>query len=183
MLILRWVIQRNAWLSGSRMSYRGSSHRCIVPLNLTKILHRWWEEKDKFDYRNPHACSGCGHYIQMVKDVSYAIGCGTALCETVKGRSYQNAHIFVCNYGDGYNESPEPYAEGQACSDCPTGHPVCVQGLCDARWPTNEQARPSWRTGHHIVTCSPPQTGLIEIVTMIWRCIDLHMFDIVSMKL
>lgn len=104
-----------------------------LPLNLTKILHRWWEEKDKFDYRNPHACSGCGHYIQMVKDVSYAIGCGTALCETVKGRSYQNAHIFVCNYGDGYNESPEPYAEGQACSDCPTGHPVCVQGLCDAR--------------------------------------------------
>uniref|UniRef100_K1QLA2 Peptidase inhibitor 16 n=1 Tax=Magallana gigas TaxID=29159 RepID=K1QLA2_MAGGI len=104
-----------------------------LPLNLTKILHRWWKEKDKFDYRSPNACSGCGHYIQMVKDVSYAIGCGTALCETVKGRSYQNAHIFVCNYGDGYNESPEPYAEGQACSDCPTGHPVCVQGLCDAR--------------------------------------------------
>ncbi|XP_034298971.2 glioma pathogenesis-related protein 1 [Magallana gigas] len=104
-----------------------------LPLNLTKILHRWWKERDKFDYRNPNACSGCGHYIQMVKDVSYAIGCGTALCETVKGRSYQNAHIFVCNYGDGYNESPEPYAEGQACSDCPTGHPVCVQGLCDAR--------------------------------------------------
>lgn len=36
-----------------------------VPLNLTKILHRWWKEKDKFDYRNPNACSGCGHYIQV----------------------------------------------------------------------------------------------------------------------
>lgn len=40
-------------------------HGYAVPLNLTKILHRWWKEKDKFDYRNPNACSGCGHYIQV----------------------------------------------------------------------------------------------------------------------
>ena len=36
-----------------------------------------------------------------------------------------------------YNESPEPYAKGQPCSDCPTGRPVCNQGLCDARWLPN----------------------------------------------
>ncbi|XP_062578942.1 glioma pathogenesis-related protein 1-like [Saccostrea cucullata] len=103
-----------------------------LPLNISKVLHRWWGEKNKYDYRNPYGCpKGCGHYIQMVKDVSFAIGCGTSLCETVKGRNYKNAHIFVCNYGDGYNESMEPYYEGTPCSDCPTGHPVCNQGLCD----------------------------------------------------
>ncbi|XP_048733025.2 glioma pathogenesis-related protein 1-like [Ostrea edulis] len=104
-----------------------------LPLNISKVLHRWWGEKDKYDYEKPHSCStGCGHYIQMVKDVSYAVGCGTSFCREVKGRNYKNAHIFVCNYGDGYNESLEPYAEGPPCSDCPTGRPVCNQGLCDA---------------------------------------------------
>lgn len=42
------------------------------------------------------------NHFQMVRDVSYAVGCGTALCKDVKGRSYKNAHVFVCNYGDGY---------------------------------------------------------------------------------
>ncbi|XP_035757572.1 glioma pathogenesis-related protein 1 [Egretta garzetta] len=60
-----------------------------------------WYNEGRFYTFAVHKCTKlCGHYIQVVWDYSYKIGCAVTLCKEVAG--IQNAANFVCNYSPGF---------------------------------------------------------------------------------
>ncbi|XP_009889720.1 PREDICTED: glioma pathogenesis-related protein 1-like [Charadrius vociferus] len=63
---------------------------------------RAWANKCIFEhnvYLLQKCTKVCGHYIQVVWDDSYKIGCAVTLCKEVAG--IRNAANFICNYSPG----------------------------------------------------------------------------------
>ncbi|NXK84830.1 GRPL2 protein, partial [Amazona guildingii] len=95
--------------------------------NVTGAIKSWYDEVAFYVF-NVHACSkSCGHYLQVVWDYSYKIGCAVAPCYKVGG--IQNAANFVCNYAPSGNLPRRPYIEGRSCSHCANGD-TCENQLC-----------------------------------------------------
>ncbi|KAM9578202.1 GLIPR1-like protein 1 isoform 1-T1 [Guaruba guarouba] len=95
--------------------------------NVTGAIKSWYDEVAFYVF-NVHACSkSCGHYLQVVWDYSYKIGCAVAPCNKVGG--IRNAANFVCNYAPSGNLPRRPYIEGRSCSHCANGD-TCENKLC-----------------------------------------------------
>lgn len=78
------------------------------------------------------SCAGgtVGHYTQVLWANSARLGCG-----------YTSAIGTICNYAPGGNVGgyTNYVQSGAACSACPSGYDVCVNGLC-----SSGSAAPSW---------------------------------------
>ncbi|XP_032063395.1 GLIPR1-like protein 1 [Aythya fuligula] len=87
-----------------------------------------WYKHNIFYNFSLHTCiKKCNHYIQVVWDKSYKLGCAVVFCEEVGG--IRNAANFICNYGPAGNFLRRPYKEGVPCSRCSKGD-ICRYKLC-----------------------------------------------------
>uniref|UniRef100_A0A8C0ATQ3 SCP domain-containing protein n=1 Tax=Buteo japonicus TaxID=224669 RepID=A0A8C0ATQ3_9AVES len=62
-------------------------------------IKSWYNEVRFYTFAVQKCTKVCGHYIQVVWDNSYKIGCAVTLCREVAG--IRNAVNFVCNYSPG----------------------------------------------------------------------------------
>ncbi|XP_060100395.1 glioma pathogenesis-related protein 1-like [Heteronotia binoei] len=70
------------------------------PFDPTHLIRSWYSEVAFYQYHN-NTCKGkCSHYIQIVWDASYKIGCAIVFCRKL-GR-HRNIENFVCNYAPRY---------------------------------------------------------------------------------
>ncbi|XP_004623939.1 GLIPR1-like protein 2, partial [Octodon degus] len=67
--------------------------------NASIVIRSWYEERKKYTFDNDSCSADCSHYIQLVWDSSYKVGCAVTACPTVG--SIQRAAIFICNYAPG----------------------------------------------------------------------------------
>merc|ERR1719159_973273 len=91
-------------------------------------------------YMSEKASKG-GHFTQVVWHDSYLIGCGFK-GDSCTGMSY----MLTCNYAAGGNFNGNDYCgpTGSPCSQCPSTHPNCNDGLCSrgsTSAPTNAPAK------------------------------------------
>nr|XP_015197976.1 PREDICTED: peptidase inhibitor 16-like [Lepisosteus oculatus] len=114
--------------------------------NLSKAVWRWFQEHEDYTY-STNECSVskmCGHYTQLVWAESSRVGCGTHLCDEVKGLGFKGATVLVCNYSPAGNaENEHPYEVGEPCSSCPEYH-SCAGSLCVLKQP---ETTTTWDTG------------------------------------
>ncbi|OQR66132.1 hypothetical protein BIW11_14353 [Tropilaelaps mercedesae] len=69
-----------------------------------------------------------GHLTQLLWADTEKVGCGKIVFEGTNGAT---SDLRTCDYGEGGNViGGEMYAEGPACSACPSSHPYCDDGLC-----------------------------------------------------
>ncbi|XP_048357439.1 glioma pathogenesis-related protein 1-like [Sphaerodactylus townsendi] len=112
-----WLLGENLWMSNA-------VRRHFDP---TGPIASWNSEVKSYKF-NSHQCERvCGHYTQIVWDVSYKVGCAIVFCR--KTDRSKNIEIFVCNYGPGGNFPRRPYLQGKPCSACPHGD-TCEKKLC-----------------------------------------------------
>ncbi|NWH44733.1 GRPL2 protein, partial [Fregata magnificens] len=90
-------------------------------------IKSWYGEVRFYTFTEQKCTNICGHYIQVVWDYSYKVGCAVTLCKEVAG--IRNAANFVCNYSPGGNFPRQPYIEGKSCSNCSKGD-TCENKLC-----------------------------------------------------
>ncbi|XP_077197049.1 glioma pathogenesis-related protein 1-like [Paroedura picta] len=97
------------------------------PFHAAGAIKAWYNEVRLYTFDTRQCTGVCGHYTQVVWDVSYKVGCAIVFCARFgKNRNIEN---FVCNYGPGGNYPRHPYRKGQSCSECPEGD-TCVDNLC-----------------------------------------------------
>ncbi|KFR06574.1 GLIPR1-like 2, partial [Opisthocomus hoazin] len=63
------------------------------------VIKSWYDEVRFYTFATQKCTKVCGHYIQVVWDYSYKIGCAVTLCKEVA--RIQNAANFICNYSPG----------------------------------------------------------------------------------
>ncbi|NXS45375.1 GLIP1 protein, partial [Balaeniceps rex] len=63
---------------------------------IADAIRSWYDEVRFYTFAVQKCTRVCGHYIQVVWDYSYKIGCAVTLCKEVAG--IRNAANFVCNY-------------------------------------------------------------------------------------
>ncbi|XP_069629468.1 GLIPR1-like protein 2 [Haliaeetus albicilla] len=95
--------------------------------HVADAIKSWYNEVRFYIFAVQKCSKVCGHYIQVVWDNSYKIGCAVTLCREVAG--IRNAVNFVCNYSPGGNGLRRPYIEGKSCSNCAKGD-TCENKLC-----------------------------------------------------
>ncbi|XP_060100394.1 glioma pathogenesis-related protein 1-like [Heteronotia binoei] len=112
-----WPIGENLWISNAVRR----------PFKAEGAIKAWHDEV-RFYTHKTHKCTRvCGHYTQVVWDLTYKVGCAIVFCSKFgKSRNIEN---FVCNYGPGGNYPRQPYRAGQSCSECPK-EDTCVNKLC-----------------------------------------------------
>nr|XP_009910878.1 PREDICTED: glioma pathogenesis-related protein 1-like [Haliaeetus albicilla] len=67
--------------------------------HVADAIKSWYNEVRFYIFAVQKCSKVCGHYIQVVWDNSYKIGCAVTLCREVAG--IRNAVNFVCNYSPG----------------------------------------------------------------------------------
>ncbi|XP_074126893.1 GLIPR1-like protein 2 isoform X2 [Sminthopsis crassicaudata] len=121
----------------------------------TLAIRSWFSESKFYNYEN-NTCSGvCSHYIQLVWDTTYKIGCAVIECPSIG--TVLNAAHFICNYALSGNPGRRPYQAGRFCSKCDK-EDKCQDMLCS----NNERERiahypywyPEWEVPRPIV-CDP----------------------------
>nr|XP_012606472.1 GLIPR1-like protein 2 isoform X3 [Microcebus murinus] len=90
-------------------------------------IRSWYEERRMYNFENNTCSKNCSHYIQVVWDHSYKIGCAVTPCSRI-GR-IKHAAIFVCNYAPGGTLSRRPYVPGRICTNC-DARDRCTDFLC-----------------------------------------------------
>ncbi|NXV82624.1 GLIP1 protein, partial [Atlantisia rogersi] len=109
------------------------SHQAFSVAN---AIQSWYDEVRFYIFAEQKCTKVCGHYLQVVWDSSYKIGCAVTLCKELAG--IRNAANFVCNYSPGGTFQRRPYIEGQSCRNCSEGD-TCEKNLCNySRW------KPPW---------------------------------------
>ncbi|NXG80196.1 GLIP1 protein, partial [Baryphthengus martii] len=108
-------IGENIWV-GSRPAF-----------SVANAVKTWYNEVRFYSLATHNCTKVCGHYLQVVWDYSYKIGCAVTLCKEVAG--IRNAANFICNYSPSINFSRRPYIEGRSCSNCGKGD-TCENKLC-----------------------------------------------------
>ncbi|KAF1404448.1 GLIPR1-like protein 2, partial [Spheniscus magellanicus] len=94
-------------------------------------IKSWYDEVRLYTFAVQKCTKVCSHYIQVIWDYSYKIGCAVTLCKEVSG--IRNAANFVCNYSPGGNFRRRPYIEEKSCSNCAKGD-TCENKLYYSRW-------------------------------------------------
>ncbi|XP_008947265.1 PREDICTED: glioma pathogenesis-related protein 1-like, partial [Merops nubicus] len=77
-------IGENIWV-GSRPAF-----------TVANAIKAWYKQVKDYTFAVPKCTKTCGHYLQVVWDYSYKIGCAVTLCKKVAG--IRNAANFICNY-------------------------------------------------------------------------------------
>ncbi|KAM6216427.1 LOW QUALITY PROTEIN: GLIPR1-like protein 2 [Rhynchocyon petersi] len=79
-------------------------------------IRSWYEEKKYYNFEN-NTCRGeCSHYLQLVWDKTYKVGCAVTPCSKIGYISH--AAIFICNYAPGGTLRRTPYKRGTFCTAC-----------------------------------------------------------------
>lgn len=86
----------------------------------TQVISAWHKEVERYSY--PYGLNmSTGHYVQIVWNSSYKVGCGVALCPG-------NVYFYACHYFRAGNfMNWPPYKSGPPCASCPNH---CVNDLC-----------------------------------------------------
>ncbi|XP_004700838.1 GLIPR1-like protein 2, partial [Echinops telfairi] len=90
-------------------------------------IRNWHAEKDNYDYENGNCTSECSHYLQLVWNNSYKVGCAVTPCSRIG--HIKHAAIFICNYAPGGTLRRRPYNKGLFCSECGSAD-TCTDYLC-----------------------------------------------------
>ncbi|XP_036025812.1 GLIPR1-like protein 2 isoform X2 [Onychomys torridus] len=92
-------------------------------------IKSWHEERKSYNFHNDTCVDGddCSHYIQLVWDHSFKVGCAVTRCTRVGG--FLHAALFICNYAPGGTLARRPYEAGPYCSRCPP-RDKCTDFLC-----------------------------------------------------
>ncbi|KAM7421481.1 hypothetical protein PAMA_015562 [Pampus argenteus] len=88
----------------------------------TDVISAWHSEVENYKYPNG-SMNGkeVGHYVQVVWNSSYKVGCGVALCPN-------DIYFYGCHYYRAGNfHGWPPYKVGPPCASCPNN---CVDNLC-----------------------------------------------------
>jgi hypothetical protein len=125
-------------------------------LNMTGVTAGWYGEKQFWNYGTASCNAGpggeCGHFTQVVWDVSRLVGCGFANCPTmnVAGSTWTNCLFVVCDYTPPGNVEDASgnllpiYKSGKACSSCDSAQTgagyLCSGNLCQPCTPASNSA-------------------------------------------
>ncbi|NXX77350.1 GRPL2 protein, partial [Urocolius indicus] len=90
-------------------------------------IKSWYNEVKFYNFTAEECTKVCSHYIQVVWDDSYKIGCAVTSCKEFA--RIRNAAVLVCCYSPCGNSSRRPYIEGTPCSNCTEGD-TCEKNLC-----------------------------------------------------
>ncbi|XP_073937883.1 GLIPR1-like protein 2 isoform X2 [Castor canadensis] len=117
------VFERNSHLEDSQMAhptFNGIGENMWVgPENEftpSIAIRSWYAERKKYDLKNNTCSDDCSHYIQLVWDNSYKVGCAVTSCSRVG--QIIHAALFICNYAPGGTVTRRPYEPGMFCSQC-----------------------------------------------------------------
>ncbi|XP_006974499.2 GLIPR1-like protein 2 [Peromyscus maniculatus bairdii] len=91
-------------------------------------IKSWHEERKSYNFHN-NTCvdDDCSHYIQLVWDNSFKVGCAVTPCKRLGG--ILHAALFICNYAPGIILARRPYEAGPHCSQC-APRDKCTDFLC-----------------------------------------------------
>lgn len=108
----------------------------------------WAAERASYTYATNSCAAGqaCGHYTQLIWARTVHVGCAIRQCASMTGLSSQfnNSQFLVCNYNPAGNFVGQlPYIQGATGSQCPSGYPTVVDGLCSPA-AANGPGLPSW---------------------------------------
>ncbi|XP_077024251.1 GLIPR1-like protein 2 isoform X2 [Tamandua tetradactyla] len=90
-------------------------------------IRSWYAERQLYSYENASCSGDCSHYIQVVWDTSYKIGCAVTPCAKIG--YIRNAALFICNYAPGRTLTRRPYKRGIHCTEC-SRDDTCTDFLC-----------------------------------------------------
>nr|XP_008519943.1 PREDICTED: GLIPR1-like protein 2 isoform X1 [Equus przewalskii] len=90
-------------------------------------IRSWYAERKKYHFENDSCLDDCSHYIQLVWDRSYKVGCAVTPCSRIG--PIRHAAIFICNYAPGGALTRRPYKPGLICSQC-SRYDRCTDFLC-----------------------------------------------------
>ncbi|XP_076776333.1 GLIPR1-like protein 2 [Arvicanthis niloticus] len=95
----------------------------------SNAIRSWHEERKNYSYLNDTCIDeeDCSHYIQLVWDNSYKVGCAVTPCAKMGAITY--AALFICNYAPGGSLTRRPYQAGQFCTRCGP-EDSCTDLLC-----------------------------------------------------
>jgi len=119
-------VGQNVFIMGSSVQ----ASEAEIQASAGDSVQAWYEEVTDPGFNptniNPYSfSSGTGHYTQVVWADTSSVGCGSVYFED---GFYKN--LIVCNYAKAGNFiGSSMYAEGTACSQCPSGS-TCTDGLC-----------------------------------------------------
>ncbi|XP_037701203.1 GLIPR1-like protein 2 isoform X2 [Choloepus didactylus] len=91
-------------------------------------IRSWYAERQFYSYENDTCSGDCSHYIQIVWNTSYKIGCAVTPCARIG--YIRNAAIFICNYAPGRTLTRRPYKPGIYCTECGKDD-TCTDFLCN----------------------------------------------------
>ncbi|XP_005068014.1 GLIPR1-like protein 2 [Mesocricetus auratus] len=91
-------------------------------------IKTWHEERKSYNFHND-TCFGedCSHYVQLVWDSSYKVGCAVTPCSRIG--NIKDAALFICNYAPGGTMTRRPYQAGEFCTRCRSDD-KCTDLLC-----------------------------------------------------
>ncbi len=94
--------QRNN--AGENLYFSSTSQGSIDPSTLAKAaVDSWYNEVSSYNYDNPEATAGEGHFTQVVWKSSTQLGCGAARGTSTSQGSSNNAYYVVCHYAPAGN--------------------------------------------------------------------------------
>ncbi|XP_012874177.1 PREDICTED: GLIPR1-like protein 2 [Dipodomys ordii] len=156
------VFKRNTHLEDIQMShpvFNGIGENMWVgPENeftASIAIRSWFEERKIYNFENDNCSGNCSHYVQLVWDKSYKVGCAVTPCPRIG--NIVHAALFICNYAPGGTLTRRPYQEGVFCTRCGI-RDKCTDRLCSNA--DRDQATyyqfwyPSWEDPRPVV-CNP----------------------------
>uniref|UniRef100_H0X2D9 GLIPR1 like 2 n=1 Tax=Otolemur garnettii TaxID=30611 RepID=H0X2D9_OTOGA len=162
------VYERNTHLEDVQMAhpkfYGIGENMWLGPENeftASIAIRSWFEERKMYNFQNDSCSKNCSHYIQLVWDRSYKVGCAVTPCSRI-GR-VRHAALFICNYAPGATQARRPYKAGKICTLCGSKD-RCTDFLCSNA--DRDQAiyypfwYPKWEVPRPIV-CDPLCTFIL----------------------
>ncbi|KAM9230170.1 GLIPR1-like protein 2, partial [Dugong dugon] len=90
-------------------------------------IRSWYAENINYHYENDSCTDDCSHYLQLVWDNSYKVGCAVTPCSRIG--HIKRAAVFICNYAPGGTLTRRPYKGGLFCTECGRDD-TCTDNLC-----------------------------------------------------
>ncbi|XP_023594673.1 LOW QUALITY PROTEIN: GLIPR1-like protein 2 [Trichechus manatus latirostris] len=90
-------------------------------------IRSWYAESNNYHYENDSCTDECSHYLQLVWDNSYKVGCAVTPCSRIG--HIKHAAVFICNYAPGGTLRRRPYKGGLFCTQCGRAD-TCTDNLC-----------------------------------------------------
>lgn len=88
-----------------------------------RAVWSWADEERDWVCESGLSLGTTGHFIQIVRNTTTRIGCGSATCTFSQYPGYTFLHV-VCNYYTGSNPAIEPFPKQYCAGICDTPHPT-----------------------------------------------------------